>query len=168
MIVLDTTVLVYATGAEHRLREPCRRLVSAIAEGLIEATTTVEVVQEFVHVRGRRRPRADAAELGTAYADLLGPLLHVSAETLGAGLQLYRDHEHLGAFDAVLAAAVLSSQADAIVSADAAFSVVRGVTHVVPDEAGVARLLGASPRFSPGPDTPDTGSVLEDLRNDRE
>src|SRR5580765_112220 len=29
VIVLDTTVLVYAVGAEHRYREPCRRLLEA-------------------------------------------------------------------------------------------------------------------------------------------
>ena len=53
MIVLDTTALVYAVGGEHPMREPSRRLVEAIAAGRIEATTTVEVIQEFVHVRAR-------------------------------------------------------------------------------------------------------------------
>lgn len=38
MIVLDTTVLVYATGTEHPLREPCRRLVDrAGVERLLSA-----------------------------------------------------------------------------------------------------------------------------------
>ena len=55
MIVLDTTVLVYAVGADHPLREPCQLLVRAIADGTILATTTIEVIQEFTHVRGRRR-----------------------------------------------------------------------------------------------------------------
>lgn len=142
MIVLDTTVLVYATGTEHPLREPCRRLVEAVAQGLVEATTTVEVVQEFVHVRGRRRPRADAAELGLAYADLLAPLLPVTVGDLQAGLRLYRDSDRLGAFDAVLAAAALSTHADALVSADPAFAEVPGLVHLVPDETSVNRLLG--------------------------
>jgi predicted nucleic acid-binding protein len=58
MIVLDTVVLVYAKGAEHPRREPCRELVAAIAEERIEATTTGEVIQEFVHrLRQRRRGR---------------------------------------------------------------------------------------------------------------
>ena len=66
MIVLDTTVLVYALGGEHALREPCQRLVEAVAEGRVEATTTVEVIQEFVRVRARRwtarmRPSAAAS-----------------------------------------------------------------------------------------------------------
>ena len=55
MIVLDTTVLVYAKGAEHPLRDPCRQLVAAIAEGALQATTSVEVIQELVHVRACRR-----------------------------------------------------------------------------------------------------------------
>ena len=33
MIVLDTTVLVYATGAEHPLRSPCRALIEAVTAG---------------------------------------------------------------------------------------------------------------------------------------
>ena len=54
MIVLDTTVLVYATGSDHPLREPGRRLVDAVANGVLTARTTVEVIQEFMPVRARR------------------------------------------------------------------------------------------------------------------
>ena len=63
MIVLDTTVLAYAVGEAHPLRDPCRRLLAAHAEGRIEATTTVEVIQEFAHIRARRRTRPDAVRL---------------------------------------------------------------------------------------------------------
>lgn len=142
MIVLDTTVLVYAAGAEHPFREPCRRLIEAVQNGTIDATTTVEVVQELVHVRGRRGPRAEAARLGTAYVDLLSPLLTVEADQLHGGLRLYEQDSRLGAFDAVLAAAALAVQAEALVSADRAFQAVPGLRHVVPDFAGVAGLLG--------------------------
>jgi len=142
VIVLDTTVLVYATGGEHRFRAGCRQLVEAVGDGLIEATTTVEVIQEFVHVRARRRPRAEAAALGSAFADLLTPLLPVTADHLADGLRLFRDTQRLGAFDSVLASAALSRHAIALVSADAAFGDVRGLRHLVPDEPQVAALLG--------------------------
>jgi uncharacterized protein len=140
MIVLDTTVLVYAKGADHPLREPCRRLIEAIAVGAVAATTTVEVIQEFAHVRARRRGRADAASLAADYAQLLAPLLGVTAEDLSAGLQLFEREERLGAFDAVLVAAA-ARRADAVVSADVAFAVAPGIVHIVPDDLGVDRLL---------------------------
>lgn len=141
MIVLDTTVLVYAKGAEHPLRDPCRELIAAIAEGAIEATTSVEVIQEFVHVRARRRDRRDAAAAGRDYAELLSPLLGVTREHLQRGLALFERGGPLGAFDAVLAAAAAASGATALVSADSAFSLAGEIAHVVPDGPGVASLL---------------------------
>lgn len=141
MIVLDTTVLVYAKGTDHPLREPCRALIDAVATGEVEATTSVEAIQEFVHVRARRRDREDAAKLGGDYAELLSPLLGVTSEHLQKGLRLFERIETLGAFDAVLAAAVIAEGATALVSADSGFADVPSLAHILPDAAGVAGLL---------------------------
>jgi predicted nucleic acid-binding protein len=141
VIVLDTTVLVYAKGADHPLRAPCRDLIAAIAEGRIRATTTSEVIQEFVHVRARRRDRADATTLGNDYADLLAPLLVVVEEHLRQGLSLFERTPSLGAFDAVLAVAALTSGASALVSADGAFADVPDLQHVSPSGGDLARIL---------------------------
>jgi predicted nucleic acid-binding protein len=144
MIVLDTTVLVYAKGSAHPLRDPCRDLVSAIADGQLAATTTVEVIQEFTHVRAKRRGRTDATGLANDYAELLTPLLTATAADLRAGLELFRRIDRLGAFDAVLAAATLGSPAT-LVSADTAFAGIPELTHVVPDASGVRDLLRNRP-----------------------
>ncbi|HEY4895117.1 MAG TPA: type II toxin-antitoxin system VapC family toxin [Solirubrobacteraceae bacterium] len=141
MIVLDTTVLVYAKGAEHPLRDPCRQLVAAIAEGALQATTSVEVIQELVHVRARRHGRQDAAEMGRDYAELLSPLLSVTREHLQEGLRLFERTDRLGAFDAVLVAAAAESGASALVSTDGAFAGAGHIRHVIPDLAGVTSVL---------------------------
>lgn len=141
MIVLDTTVLVYAVGSDHPLAAPCRRLVDAIGHGRLRATTTAEAIQEFVHVRARRRTPRDAAELGRAYAQLLSPLLAIGPDALTHGLRLFERHPSLGAFDAVLAAAALEAGADALVSADRSFGSVRGLRWVDPAGPGLERLL---------------------------
>jgi predicted nucleic acid-binding protein len=144
VIVLDTTVLVYAVGGDHPLAGPCRRLVEAAGEGRLTATTTAEAIQEFVHVRARRRTRRDAAELGRSYAELLSPLLAVSADALAHGLRLFERHPALGAFDAVLAAVALDAGAEALVSADRAFGSVRGLRWVDPAGPGFERLLAGA------------------------
>jgi uncharacterized protein len=141
VIVLDTTVLVYAKGADHPLRDPCRRLIAAIADRQIEATTTVEVIQEFVHVRARRRDRTDAVMLGSDYVELLSPLLTVTTEHLRRGLSLFEQVQRLGAFDAVLAAAAIEVSANALVSTDTAFVEAPDLPHLIPDVAGIATLL---------------------------
>lgn len=142
MIVLDTTVLVYAVGDDHPLRTPAQRLVEAIGDGL-PATTTVEVIQEFAHVRARRRGRDDAGAVATSYADLLGPLLRPTDADVRAGLTRFITDEALGAFDAVLVAAALSAEhVDTLVSADAGFRGIRGLDVVdLADEVAVDRLI---------------------------
>lgn len=138
MIVLDTTVLIYAVGDDHQLRGPARAIVAAVESGDVQATTTVEAVQEFVHVRARRRGRDDAARLGRAYATLLSPLLRPSEVNLVEGLRLYERDDRLGVFDAVLAAAAIEAKADALVSADRSFAAVRRLRWVdlADDELG--------------------------------
>ena len=144
MIVLDTTVLVYAVGADHQLREPCELLIRAIADGSILATTTTEVIQEFTHVRARRRDRKDAAALARDYIELLSPLLIVEETDLREGLRLFEEGRGFGSFDAVLAAAAYAAGAEALVSADAGFSGISAIRHVVPDADGVRGLLDAA------------------------
>lgn len=141
MIVLDTTILVYALGADHPLRQPCRRLIEAVADDRLEASTTPEVVQEFVHIRARRHGREDASRQGRDYAALLAPLMPVDDAALLLGLRLFEEHPQLGAFDAVLAATAIAHGCDALVSADRAFSRVRGLGHVDPSTTELDRLV---------------------------
>ena len=143
MIVVDTTVLVYALGVEHPLRQPCRQLVDAVRTGRVEATSTVEVIQELVHVRGRRKPRGEAVRQGRAFVSLLSPLVRPSAEDLAHGLSLFEAHSGLGAFDAVLAAAAIGRGSEALISADRAFEDVAGLRHLVPGSPEFDRLLTA-------------------------
>jgi uncharacterized protein len=141
VIVLDTTVLAYAVGGNHRLAPPCRRLIEAITAGIVSATTTVEVIQEFVSVRARRRSRQDAVRIGRDYAALLAPLLTVDERDLERGLVLFGRHEALGSFDAVLVAAAFRHEAEALVSADRAFGDVRGLRHIDPATPALEALL---------------------------
>lgn len=142
-VVLDTTVLVYALGREHPLREPCRDLVRAIGDGRVSATTTVEVIQELAHVRARRTDRAEAAVRAGEYAALLAPLKRPDLSDLHRGMGLFARVERLGAFDAVLAACALGDDSLAgIVSADSAFARVNGLIHLDPGAADFRARLG--------------------------
>jgi predicted nucleic acid-binding protein len=143
LIVLDTSVLAYAVGVEHPLKDPAERLVSAVASGAVHATTTVEVIQEFLHIRSRRFARSEAAAVARNYVQLLSPLLAVDETTLELGLALFRRHARLGAFDAILAAAALGHDADALVSADTGFAGIPRLRHLAPGTREFERLLAS-------------------------
>ncbi len=142
MILVDTAILVYAVGDQHPLRVPCVELMEKIGDGLVRATTTPEVIQEFVHVRSRRRSRPDAVGLAREYSLALGPLASMETAMVPAALDLFERHARLGAFDAFLAAVALANGA-ALVSPDAAFAGVDGLDWLDPGSAGFADAVGA-------------------------
>lgn len=140
--MLDTTVLVYAVGDDHPLRDSCRQIVRGVQSGDLIARTTIEVIQEFAHVRARRRGRHDASILAHEYGSLLQPLIVVDELDLRRGLELFEEHDQLGSFDCVLAAAVVRRGANALVSADRAFDGVPGLRALEP-AADLRRILKA-------------------------
>ena len=119
-LLIDTNVLVYAEGSDHPLKEPATRLVSAIASGEVRATTTPEVLQEFLHVAGRRRSRELARDACRDHAELLTPLLVVTEETILRAADVFAERPSIGALDAVLVAIVLASEDLELVTADQA------------------------------------------------
>ena len=140
VIILDTSVLALATGSDHPSREPCRRILAAHRAGRVDATTTVEVLQEFLHIRARRRPRSDAARLTMSYFAAFDLLTTLPAD-LRRAVDLFERHPGLGAFDAVLAAVTIERRADALISADRAFGAVDGLRWVDPASPELDALL---------------------------
>jgi predicted nucleic acid-binding protein len=145
VFVFDTTVLVYAVGLTHRLRDPCRRLLEAAESGAVRATTTPEAIHRFVRIREHRWGRGDAVRLGLAYADLLSPLVTPGEDHLRQGLRLCDEYDGLLPGDAVLAALALDLEAT-VVSADSAFAELGEPRHLYPDGfTGTSGALGVSP-----------------------
>lgn len=105
-------------------------LLELVRDGPTRATTTAEVVQEFAHIRARRRPRTEAAQLARHYARGLSPLVRPEEDDL-AGLDLFGESGTLGPFDAVLAATALR-HGWALASADRSFTPVVGLVHLDP------------------------------------
>ena len=141
MILLDTTVVVYAHGVEHRLTAPCDAVLAGAARGHLDATTTVEVVQEFAHVHARRgRTREAAVGHARDLRQLLSPLVAATEDDLAAGLDVY-ERGTLGCFDAVLAATAMRLGAT-LVSADRAFAGIDGLAHLDPGSPTFLADLG--------------------------
>lgn len=139
MNYIDTSVLAYAFGDEHHLREPCRTLLAELG-GESGFSTTVEVIQEFVHVRSRRDGRPLAVDTGRGLAMVLGPLVSTDDDDIARAFDLYLAHPRLGAFDAVLAAAAINRGAG-VVTAHRGFHAVPGlVVHDPADPDFLARL----------------------------
>jgi predicted nucleic acid-binding protein len=143
MIILDTSVLVYAVGDEHPLREPCRRVISAHGTGAIDAAVTIDVIAEFAHVRARRRPRTDAVALARGYRAAL-PIVETTEADVDHALELFQSHPGLNMLDAVLAAVAIANGAEALISADHGFAGISRLNWIDPASSDLDALLTGS------------------------
>lgn len=137
----DTAVFVYAVGAEHPYREPCRAIVERARQGELEGEASVELVQEFTHVRVRRTgDRREAVTLGRQVAQLCR-LHDFEQRDIPLVMNLVSQHERLGVRDAVFAATALNRGVPVILSPDAAFDDVQGMRRIDPLDADSVRSL---------------------------
>lgn len=123
---------MYAGGADHPLRQPCRDLLERVAAGDVTAATSVEVVQEILHrFRSSASPRV-GERMARAALDLFAPVLPITHETMEHALELADRHDQLSSRDVVHAAVCRQERIAVIVSPDRGFDAVEGLTRADP------------------------------------
>jgi hypothetical protein len=137
-VFIDTAVLMYAAGAEHPLRAPCRAIVRAIGAGAIAAVTSTEVIHEILHRYAAIGRRREGAALATATLDLFAPVVPISHALMRRVPVLLERYPALSARDAIHVATCLHEGIVEIVSPDRAFDAVAGLRRVDPVELAAA------------------------------
>jgi predicted nucleic acid-binding protein len=135
---VDANVIVYA-GSESEYREPCLRILEAVARGAADGRTSPAVLEEVWYVE--RSGRAGALEDLTAHAyTIFTPLLPVTDDAFRVALEVKK--ASLGPADRLHVGTCRTSGIVTIVSADSGFGGVRGLRRVDPlDPTGLDRLL---------------------------
>jgi predicted nucleic acid-binding protein len=138
-VFIDTSVVMYAAGGEHPLREPCRRIIDRAADGSIDAVTSVEVIQEILH-RFLATGRADdGATLAERTQDLFAPVLPITHALMRGIPPLAGRYPGLSARDIVHVATCVHEGMTDIVTADRGFDAVSEIRRLDP------AVLGAQP-----------------------
>ncbi len=138
-VLVDTAVLAYAVGGQHRLRDSCQRVVVAAGAGELELHASVEMVQEFLFHRLRMTDRVTAVAQARSAAALC-TVHEFTAAILDRAIALVAESDYIGGRDAVHAATALVHGIDVIVSPDRAFDNIVGVRRMTP--AGVLAERG--------------------------
>ena len=131
---IDAAIFMYTVGTDHPLREPSRRILTAVSEGELEGVTSVEVVQEVLH-RYRAIGRAAAGvALATEIMDLCAPVLPVTHAVMRLTAQLATRYPALSSRDLVHVATCVIEGIGTIITADAGFDQVTEVRRIDPRE----------------------------------
>lgn len=132
---LDTAIFMYAGGADHPFRDPCGAILRRVDEGDLDATTSVEVVQEILH----RYVSIHRADTGIAMArevlDVFAPVLPVTHAVMRRVPALVGAYPALSARDLIHVATCLREGIEVIISPDRAFDQVKEIRRLDPIEA---------------------------------
>ncbi|GAB3759728.1 type II toxin-antitoxin system VapC family toxin [Microlunatus parietis] len=141
-VLVDTAIFAYALGGEHPEREPCRRVVAAARDRLIEPHASWDLVQELVFHRLRRTSRTTAVEQARAAAEMLH-LHDVDSSVVLRSLDLIMTTDTIRGRDALHAATALEHGITMIVTPDSDFDGVPGLIRVDPSKIeSVAQAAG--------------------------
>jgi len=141
-VFIDTAVIMYAAGASHPMRQPCRELIDGVVEGRLDATVSVEVVQEILHRFSGSGRREVGVTMAEAALDLFAPVLPITDRVMRHMPALFAEYEELSARDLVHVATCREVGIDVIVSPDRGFDAVEGLQRLDPTDAPGALLAG--------------------------
>ena len=134
-VFLDTNIFLYAAGQEHEHQATCRDLLRRCADGELDATTNVEVIQEILYVLSRRGRRHEGLLLAGHILTLFPEMLPVVREDLAYASKLLEGNQNLSTRDAVHAATMKRNNISVIITTDRHFDSVPGIKRLAPSEA---------------------------------
>lgn len=135
---VDANAIIYS-ALEGPGREPCLKVLQAVAAGDAQGRTSPAVLEEVWHVALRRYP-GQLDGLVESAMTIFSPLLPVTEEALKQALAV--GGSALGSNDKLHLGTCRTEGIEVVLSADRAFDGVAGIERVDPlDPAAVERLL---------------------------
>lgn len=135
---VDANAIIYS-ALEGPGREPCLRMLEAIAAGDAQGRTSPAVLEEVWHVALRRYP-GQLEGLVESALTIFSPLLPVTEEALTQALSV--GGSALGPNDKLHLGTCRTEGIEVVLSADRAFDQAAGIERIDPlDPSAVERLL---------------------------
>lgn len=129
MIFIDTNIIMYAAGGEHHYKNPCLSVIKKILEGEITAVSDAEVLQEILYRYWHIGELTKGIQVFNDFIEIIPTILDVRRPDLLRARDLLKRHPQIKPRDAVHAAILLNHQIETIISTDAHFDQIRGLTR---------------------------------------
>ena len=134
---IDANVPIYASGRESPYKQPCARVLMMAAERPAAFVTDAEVFQELLHRYLSLERWALGREIFRGFAEvMLDRIEPVYVEDIDLAASLADIHQGISARDFVHAAVMHRLGAYQIISSDADFDRLPGITRLDPAQVG--------------------------------
>jgi uncharacterized protein len=130
VILVDSNILMYSSGAVHPNKLPAIRFLKRVADGEIDATVDAEVLQEIIHRYRALHRWAEGQQVYALARRLFPEVLAITGTVMDRAKRLADEDATISARDAVHAAVVAAYQLEGICTFDTDFDRIRGCRRV--------------------------------------
>jgi predicted nucleic acid-binding protein len=134
---IDANVPMYAAGAEHPLKEPCRVILDLVARRKLHAVTDATVIQEILHRYTALGQRERGVQVSRLFLRVVPVVLPLRREDIETAIGVHASNPRLQAHDSVHAAVMMAYQITCIISADKHFDGLPGIERKDPSVWGL-------------------------------
>ncbi len=133
---LDVNVPMYAGGKAHHYREPCRWVMTEVAEGRLAVAIDTEIVQEILYRFGAIQRWQTGVAMARDVVALVAAIHPVEVEDARLAIDLFERYGPRGvaARDVLHVAVMKSKGLTEIISTDPHFDLIEGITRLDPAE----------------------------------
>jgi predicted nucleic acid-binding protein len=132
-LFIDTNIPMYAGGTPHALREPCQRIIAAVAARRLDAVTDTEVFQEILHRYFHIGERDKGLQIFDQFFRIMaGRILPVADGDVHQARELSELYHRLSPRDLLHVAIMLRHDIPELLTADRGFEAVDGIHRVDP------------------------------------
>ncbi len=130
---IDTNIPMYATGTEHAYRDPCRKVIKAIAAESLDAVTDAEVFQEILCRYLYINRRETGLQVFDRFHTLMeGKVMPVTMREVNMAREMVNVYPALSPRDLIHLAVMVHHRITHIISTDRVFDTVPTITRVDP------------------------------------
>jgi predicted nucleic acid-binding protein len=130
VILVDSNILMYASGAEHPNKAPSLAFLKRVAAGDVEATVDAGALQEAIHRYRALHRWAEGQRVYELARTLFPEVLAITGAVMDYAKQIADKDDGISARDAVHAAVIAEYKLEGICTFDGDFDRIRGCKRV--------------------------------------
>ena len=133
---LDANLIMYSLGGPHPLKDPSKRILNKIKQGVFQVVTNTEVLQEILYRYFSIRKPGLGELTYFAMINLCEKIIPVTVKDTDRALALLKEYPSITSRDAIHAATMLNNGVKDILSNDPHFDLIHGLRRIDPALTG--------------------------------
>lgn len=132
MIFIDTNIIMYAVGREHKYKSSCAKIIMGISEGKIPGVIDCEVLQELLYRYWHIGELEKGLEVFEYFQSLIPKILEINRSDLVTAAQILKENSLISPRNAIHIAVMKNNKINLICTTDSHFDKIEGIKRKDP------------------------------------